>query len=157
MAIKQTLDPGAARIWTTYELLAQIAEREAAADNHLKAERQVQARDYRCRARDAKRNFPGTRHELRQSAELIAATLAACAGQSKTHKYVANYQAAMRQTGLEEAKLAAVLDRVFAGERDADALCESLHPDFAMIVEAILHGLADQATLDDLFRDPVRE
>lgn len=57
----------------------------------------------------------------------------------------------MCQTGLEEAKLAAVLDRILAGERDADALCESLHLDLAMIVEAILHGLADPATLDALF------
>ena len=63
----------------------------------------------------------------------------------------------MRQGHPDWAKLAAVLDRILAGERDADALCENLDPDPAMIVEAILHGLADPATLDDLFPEQGRE
>lgn len=159
LAIKQTLDPGAAGIWNTYELLAQIVEREAAtvAEDSLKAECQAQARDYRRRARDAKRNFPGTRHELRRHAELIAATVAACAGHQEARERVANYQAAMRQGHPDWTKLAVVLDRIFAGERDEDVLCESLLPDLAMIIEAILHGLADPATLDDLFPEQARE
>ena len=159
LAIKQTLDPGAAVIWKTYNFLPKSREHEAAttADDRLKAECQAQARDYRRRARKAKYDFPGTRHELRQYAELIAATVAACAGHPEARERVANYQAVMRQGHPDWAKLAAVLDRVLAGERDADALCESLYPDLAMIVEAILHGLADPATLDDLFPDRVRE
>ena len=127
--------PARRRFGMTYHILAEIAEQEAAtaADDRLKTECQAQARDYRRRARDAKRNFPGTRHKLRRYAELIAVTVAACAGQPKARERVADYQAAMRQAGPVWPKLAAVLDRVFAGERDADALCESIHPDLAMI------------------------
>lgn len=159
LAVKQTLNPDAAMIWKTYNILAGIAEQEAAttAEDHLKAERQAQARDYHRRARDAKRNFPGARHALRRHAVLITATVAACAGHQEAGEFVANSQAAMRQSVPNVAKLAAVLDRVVAGERDEDALCENLGPDSAMIVEAILHGLADPATLDDLFPEQGRE
>nr|VFK80890.1 MAG: Tetratricopeptide repeat-containing protein [Candidatus Kentron sp. SD] len=48
LAIDETLDPGAAGIWKTYELLAQIADRQSQSDR---------AADYRRLARDAKRGF----------------------------------------------------------------------------------------------------
>ena len=63
----------------------------------------------------------------------------------------------MRQVGPDGAKLVAVPDCILAGERDEDALCENLDPDPAMIVEAILHGLANPATLNDLFPKQGRE
>ena len=159
LAIQQSLDPGTVAIWNTYHVFAKITEQEAATavDSRLKAEYQTQACDYRRLARDAKRNFPGTRHELRRHAKLIAATVAACAGHPEARERVANYQEAMRQAGPDWAKLAAVLDRILAGERDEDALRESLGPDQSMVLEAILHGLANPATLDDLFPDRARE
>ena len=44
----------------------------------------------------------------------------------------------------------AAIRRILAGERDADALCESLDPEDSMIVEAILAGIEDPSSLQDL-------
>lgn len=57
LAIDLTLDPGAAEIWKTYDLLAEIADQQS---------RGTEAAEYRRLARDAKRNFAGTRHQLRR-------------------------------------------------------------------------------------------
>ncbi len=85
LAIKQTLDPGAAQIWTTYNILAQIAEQEAQAATgaRQKADLQTQAGEYRRLAREAKRNFAGTRHELLQLAPVILGAVAGCADKRK--------------------------------------------------------------------------
>ncbi len=71
LAIKETLDPGAAEIWTTYEILAQIADRES---------RPEAAAGYRRLAREAKARFAGTAHEVRRFAPLIAAVALAAGG-----------------------------------------------------------------------------
>jgi tetratricopeptide (TPR) repeat protein len=152
LAIKQTLDPGAAEIWTTYNILAEIADEEAAAcaDASRRLQLQAEAREHRRRARDAKRNFAGTRQELRQFAPLILAAVAACAGQPEAREAVTRHQQAMSQAGPAWQALARVLDRVLAGERDETALCEGLGSRQALIIETILQGLADPSTLADL-------
>jgi tetratricopeptide (TPR) repeat protein len=158
LAIDKTLDPGAAEIWKTYNILAQIADQEAlgvppsggSGGAPAKAGTTNQAREYRRLARDAKRNFAGTRHELRRFAPLILATVAACAGQSEGRQAVTQHQQAMSQGGPEWQALSRVLDRLLAGERDETALCEGLHYDPALLIETILQGLADPATLADL-------
>ena len=152
LAIKQTLNPGAVEIWKTYELLAQITDGEAAAcvDAGRKAELESEAREHRRLARDAKRNFAGTRHELRQFAPIILATVAACAGQAEARDAFAQLQQAMSQGAPGWQALSRVLDRILAGERDETALCEGLHPDLALIVETILQALAGPSTLSDL-------
>lgn len=48
------------------------------------------------------------------------------------------------------ANLVAAVRRFLAGERDEDALCEPLDLGDSMILDAILRGLADPSTLDDL-------
>ena len=158
LAIKQTLDPGAAKIWTTYNVLAQIAEREVlgvppsgGSDGApAKAGTPSQAREYRRLAREAQRNFAGTRHQLRPHARWILATVAACAGQTEARPFVAQAQAAMRQAGPDGIALAAALDRILAGERDEAAICEGLSSIIAICVETILAGLRDPQTLTDL-------
>ena len=60
---EEALDPGAAEIWKTYELLAQIADRQSRPD---------EAAEYRRLARDAKRGFAGTAHEMSVSRGLFA-------------------------------------------------------------------------------------
>jgi tetratricopeptide (TPR) repeat protein len=152
LAIKQTLDPGAAETWATYNILAKIADKEAASctDDRRKAELQTEAREHRRLAREAKRSFAGTRHELRQHAEVILVTVAACAGQTEARELVTKHQAAMRQGGPEWTATADILDQILAGERDETALCEGLGLNIAMIVETILQGVADPATLADL-------
>lgn len=155
LAIKQTLDPGAAEIWTTYNILAKVAEKEAetTSDSRLKTGLQTQAREYRRLARDGKRNFAGTGHELQQLAPLILTVVAACAGQPEARRAVAGFEQKLSQAGAEGQALSRVLDRLLAGERDENVLCEGLLSNSAMIIEAILHALADPSTLDDLLPD----
>ena len=152
LALKQTLDPGAAEIWVTYNILAQIADREAEAttEDRLKAGLCAEAREYRRLARDAKRNFAGTRHELRQFAPVIVATVAASAGQPEAREAVTQHQQAMSQGGPGWQAVSQVLGRILAGERDETALCEGLDLQKAMLIETMLQGLADPATLSDL-------
>ncbi len=152
LAIRKTLDPGAVEIWKAYNILAKIADQEAAAagGDRPKAELQQQAAQHRRAARDAKRNFAGTRHELKRHVPLIVATLAACQGNPQARQAVARYQEAMRKGQPEWGKVADTLDRILSGERDAEALCEGLELNPSMLIETILEALADPSTLEDL-------
>ncbi|MFN0069725.1 MAG: tetratricopeptide repeat protein, partial [Limisphaerales bacterium] len=157
LAIKQTLDPGA-EVWTTYEILAQIAEQEAlgvppsggAGGEPAKAGTPNPAREYRRLAREARRNFAGTRHQLRQLAPVILATVTACAGQAEGLEAVKQFQLQMAQVSPEWQALSRALDRILAGERDEASLCEGLQFNMAMIIETILAGLRDPESLADL-------
>jgi tetratricopeptide (TPR) repeat protein len=152
LAIGKTLDPGAAEIWRTYGILADIAEKEAAStsDSQAKAESQKQAAEYRRLAHDAKRNFAGTRHELRKHGPLIAGTVLA------THlpEPMAEFEEFLARAELAgRTKLVAAIRSILGGERNADTLCESLDLEDSMIVEAILQGLEDPSSLQDLLPD----
>ena len=151
-AIDKKLDPGAAEIWKTYDILAGIAEKEAASvsDSRTKSELQTQAGEYRRLAREAKRNFAGTRHELRKHAPLIVGTILA------TEQPVARTQLEELLPRLEQVggtNVGNPIRRILDGERNADVLCESLDFDDSMIVEAILQGLDDPSSLQDLLPD----
>jgi tetratricopeptide (TPR) repeat protein len=69
LAIKQTLNPAVAKIWTTYNTLAEIADKQGDAN---------QARDYRCLSRQAKAAFAGTQYELRKYGQLIRDSSGSC-------------------------------------------------------------------------------
>jgi tetratricopeptide (TPR) repeat protein len=149
LAIKQTLDPGAAEIWKNYNILAEIGEKEAQAktDARRKAELLAQAREHRRLAREARRNFAGTRHQLRQHAPLILATVMAV----QDRKRQADLEKAL--PGFEQhgwTDLVPAIRRVLSGERDADALCANLDDEDSVIIETILQGLVDPSTLADL-------
>ncbi len=141
LAIKQTLDPGAAEIWTTYSILADIADEQS---------RGAEAAEYRRLARDAKRNFAGTRHELQHRADLIVATVLACGGDEQAANLVSAHHEKMRQGGPDWTRCADAIDQILDGERDAEVLCDGLDFNSAMIIETILAGLADPSTLSDL-------
>ncbi len=141
LAIMQTLDPGAAQIWKTYNILAQIAERQSRPDA---------AAAYRRQARDAKRRFAGTAHELKRHLPLIRATVAAVADPAQAP---ALDQALTQRAQHGWTRLVAAIRRLLAGERDADALCAELDPEDAMIVETILQALDDPAHLHRLAGD----
>lgn len=159
LGIKRTLDPGATGIWLTYYVLAEVAEKEAEAtsDGQIRAERQAEASEYRRLAREAKRDFAGTRHELKKHAEPIVATVAACSGRTDAREAVRGYQTALREGPPHWRKLADVLDRLLAGERDAELLCDALEYETSMVVEAILEALRDPSTLKDLLPDQKQE
>ncbi|HEX9942244.1 MAG TPA: tetratricopeptide repeat protein [Thermoanaerobaculia bacterium] len=138
LGIMKTLDPGVSEIWKTYSMLAGIADQEG---------QPTQAREHRRLAREAKRNFAGTRHELRRVASLIRATVIATQELGQREALEKNLPAP-EQRGYTN--LVAAIRRILAGERDADALCESLNLDESMIVEAILGGIEDPSSLQDL-------
>jgi tetratricopeptide (TPR) repeat protein len=149
LTIARTLDPGAAEIWNTYKILGDIAEKEAqaVADAGRKMELQVQARDYRRLAREALRNFPGTRHEIRKHAPLILATVTAV----QDGKHRKDFDGALLNPENHGwTKLVPAIRRILVGERDADALCANLDLQDSMIIDTILQGLADPTTLADL-------
>ena len=156
LSIQQTLDPGAATIWTTYTILAQIADREvaASADATVQTERRQAAREYRRLALNARRAFPGSRVMLKKFAPLIRAAVAACAGHEEARSALAEWQAELRQAGPDVERLADALDRLLAGERNAATLCEGLDFDSALIMETILQGIADPASLENLESPP---
>jgi tetratricopeptide (TPR) repeat protein len=141
LVIMKTLDPGASEIWKAFSLLAGIADQEG---------QPTQAREYRRLARGALHKFAGTRHALRRRGSLILAVFAACTGKQEARQPVSHYQAAMRKAGGEWSHTADSLDRILAGERDADTLCESLDLEGSIIVEAILEGIEDPSSLQDL-------
>lgn len=155
LAIDKTLDPGAAEIWKTYNLLAKIADQEAlgvppsggSGGKPAKAGTPNQAREYRRLARDAKRNFAGTRHELRQHAPLILATCIAV--QNAGQRPVLD-EALRRYADSSWKEMVAAIHRILAGERDEEALQEGQFGNSPMVLDAILQGLADPATLADL-------
>jgi hypothetical protein len=134
----KTLDPGAAEIWKNYGILAQIADQQSDAK---------QAAEYRRLAREAKRNFAGTAHELKRHLPLIVAALHAI-DQPDTAD---GFRAAL--SGLEErgwTKLVAAVHHVLIGERDSESLCAGLDLDDTMIIETLLAAIEDPATLADL-------
>ncbi|MFT5324845.1 MAG: tetratricopeptide (TPR) repeat protein [Planctomycetaceae bacterium] len=138
LAIMQTLDPGAAQIWTTYTVLAKIADQQS---------RGAEAAEYRRLARDAKRNFAGTRHELRRHLPVIIGTIVAVQDASEREEFEATL------SGMEQgdwANLVVSIRNILTGQRDADTLCTSLDPEDSMIIETILAGLEDPSTLSDL-------
>jgi tetratricopeptide (TPR) repeat protein len=149
LALKKTLDPGAADIWTTYSILADIADSESDASSDLgrQSDLRQQARDYRRLARQAQRAFAGTRHEVREHAPLILRTVGAVTNAERRQELE------QALPGLEQrgwTKLVAAIRLVLAGERDEDALCDGLDSEDMMIVGAILQGLADPSSLNDL-------
>lgn len=139
LAIMETLDPGASEIWKAHSLLSGIADQQG---------QPAQAREYRRLAREAKRSFAGTRHELRRHAPIILTTVIATQDADQRDALIAHGLPALEKGGW--ANLVGAIRRILAGERDADALCESLDLKDSMIVEAILAGIEDPSSLQDL-------
>nr|VFJ42528.1 MAG: Tetratricopeptide repeat-containing protein [Candidatus Kentron sp. DK] len=142
LAINETLEPGAAAIWTTYNILAEIADRQSRPD---------EAADYRRLAREAKRRFAGTAHEMKQHLPVILGTLQAI-GEPDTANAFSTALSRMEEHGWTN--LVAAIRRILAGERDQETLCAPLDPEDSMIIETILRGIADPETLSPLLPPP---
>lgn len=140
-AIQKAHDPGAAQTWTTYDILAEIADRQ---------NDPTQAAAYRRQARPAYRNFIGSRYELQKYTRLIAAVLVGVGGHLAAQQAVSREQKVMHQAGSVWARLAQAIDQILAGQRDADVLTANLDALPSMIVEAILEGTKDPARLEVL-------
>jgi len=141
LAIKKTLDPSAAEIWSMYNILAEIATQQSQPEL---------AAEYLRLARTAKRNFAGTSHELKRFTAVIAAVGAVCGGQDEFRDFVAAHVSAMRKVGGEWLACADAIESILAGERDEQRLCENAGPISSMIIETILRAIADPTTLSAL-------
>ena len=135
LAIKQTLDPTAA-IWTTYNILAKIAEKQG---------RESEARAYRQQARQAKANYAGTQHELTKHARLIIAVVMAIGGDTAAQEQLSEMLQTRAQNGWTN--LVAAIRRILDGDRDETTLFDSLDPEDSMIIQTILQGIADPSNL----------
>ena len=125
LSIKQTLDPAAAKIWTTYELLAQISDKQGDP---------AKAKEYRRLSRTARANFAGTAYELRQHAPLIEGVVIAV-DDAEVRQQLEDF---MEGFSSSWQKLIAAIRQILNGERDEDILCEGLNATDSQIVLAIL-------------------
>ena len=139
LAIKQTLDPAAAEIWTTYYILAVIAEKQDDA---------AAARGYRQQSRQAKAAFAGTQYELRRHGPLIAAVVAAVSGNEEVKAQLLAEMGEPAQSG--ESKLVSAIRRILEGDQDEADIVDPLDYDDSMIVMAIFEGIADPSYLETL-------
>ena len=127
LAIMQTLDPAAATIWNTYELLAQISYKQGDL---------AKAKDYRRLSRTARANFAGTKHELRQHAQLINSVVRAV-HDAEIRQQLEPILEDMISRGWQN--LIAAIRQILNGDRDEDILCERLDIDDSQIILAILN------------------
>jgi len=138
LAIIKTLDPGAAEIWKTYTILAEIADQQSQPDR---------AAEYRRLARQAKRNFAGTAHEMKRHLPVILGTWQAVRQPDKADEFYA-FLSQMENHGL--ANLVGAIRKILSGERNEESLCKDLNLEASMIIATILQALEDPSILQTL-------
>lgn len=133
LKIKERPDTSS-EIWTTEKVLADIAE--------LTGEQEV-ARQYRHRARASFAAFAGNRWYIdQQSGNLIKDCAAAALGNAETRAAV---EAALPQLEANGWRITTPLQRLWAGERDWQALAEDIDRNSALLVLRVLETLAEAA------------
>ncbi|BAY63001.1 TPR domain protein [Calothrix brevissima NIES-22] len=140
LAIHKTLDSAAAEIWKTYNILADIADKQGDS---------TQAKEYRRQARQAKAAFAGTQYELRQYGQFIAWVVAAVDNAEIREQL----EAEMENFAENLPNFVAAIRLILAGERDENILCEPLDLEDSMIISAILRGIADPQFLAALLNN----
>jgi tetratricopeptide (TPR) repeat protein len=125
LAIKETLDPAAAEIWTTYNILARIAAQQGNSS---------QAAAYRAKSRQAYFAFPAWRQQVQQHEPLIAAVVQGSGVEAALARYDDTW-----------ANLKAAIRLLLSGERNEAVLCEPLVWEEAAIIRAILEGMEEGA------------
>ncbi len=131
--IKETLDLSS-EPWTTYDILAEIAE---------KRQRTEEARDWRRKERESFAAFPGSEQQIARWRPVIAAVVVAARGNQEARQQVEELCTKLAETK-DWKNLSAAIRRILAGERDHDALADSLNLDRedALVVRRILEGIA---------------
>jgi tetratricopeptide (TPR) repeat protein len=139
LAIKQTLDPAAAEIWLTYDILAEIADKQHDSTH---------AKEYHRLSRQAWARFAGAQYQLCKHGQRIAAVVAAVDNSETRQQLKAALAEGMKNENRNN--FAVAIHRILEGERDEDVLCERLNGNEAAIINAILRGIADPETLKPL-------
>jgi len=129
LAIWTSLD--SSDIWKTWNILAQIAGMEG---------RQELVRKYRARERETFAAFAGNSHEFdRRFGDLILPLAAAAASNEKARTMIQRDLPHMEAAGWH---IQSAAERIFAGERDWEALVEDLDRTSALLVRRVLDVLA---------------
>jgi tetratricopeptide (TPR) repeat protein len=138
LAAKKALDQAATEIWTTYNILADIAGKQGDFEA---------GRSYRREARASYATAPVGQEALRRHGALVKGVVAVV-GDPSRRPALDEILARMAQHGWM--KLVGALRCILDGERDGDALCEPLDREDSVIVGAVLHGIADPRSLEDI-------
>ena len=130
LAIDETLDLSA-EPWKTYNILAQIAEKRGQAE---------QARRWRRKEQESFAAFAGaeTQAKIRGFEPLIAAVIQGAQGDEQARQQVT---AVFDQLTAGNWMIVDAIQRIWAGERDVDALTAGIDRNSALIVQRILAGL----------------
>jgi len=135
LVIDLTLDPAAAQIWKTYELLAQITSQQG--DNS-------QAARYRAKSRHAYLAFPSWRKQLHQHGQyeqLIAKVVREASNPALREELKQLEQNMSNPSGSSWTNIITAIRNIIDGERDEAVLYEPLNFMGAAIIRAILEGL----------------
>jgi len=127
--IDETLDLSS-EPWTTYGILAQIAEKRG---------QSITAKAWRRKERDTFAAFPGSDIQIEQRKPLIAAVVAVAQGDTRAQAEIEAGFASLTAKGW---MIADGIQRIWAGERDLDALTDDLDRTDALILRRILEGIA---------------
>ena len=129
LGIMRTIDPAAAEIWNTYELLARIA---------IKQGDRPTARDYRRQSRQSYAAFAGSRHELQTHEDFIQSVMIALQDSSQLPQLEEQLQS---RSAIGWGDLVAAIRRILAGEREEEELCLDLDGIDSLIVGEVLRKL----------------
>jgi tetratricopeptide (TPR) repeat protein len=131
--IKEQLGPST-EPWTTYGILAQIAERRGHPD---------EARQWRRKGQESFAAFAGSEAQLPRWVTPVAqAVVAACAGNQEARQQVEGLFPQFEQGNW---RIVDAIKRIWNGERDLDALTDGIDRNSALIVRRILAALAGEA------------
>ncbi len=132
LELKETLDLSS-EPWTTYSILAQIAEKRGHIDD---------VREWRKKERESFVAFPGTENEIKENQSLIAAVVAACHGNNAA-KELLELLIQERSQANKSSEMLTVIRRIMDGER-GDNLYDRLNNlTDALIVTRILQVLSE--------------
>ena len=129
LEMKRTIDPAAAEIWKTYQILAEIA---------IKQGDRPTARDYRRQSRQSYAAFVGSRHELQKHEDFIQCVMIALQDSSQLPQLEERLQS---RSAIGWGDLVAAIRRILAGERNEDELCWELDRIDSLIVGEVLKKL----------------
>lgn len=155
LAIKKTLDPGAASIWNAYTILAQIADKQAAQDGIGAAEKaklEAEAREHRRLGREARSAFMGTQHQLKPLLPLVKLIADAANGNEQSREMAEKLVAGLKDQAAnnpEAIQLFEAMERILAGEREIENL-DDLNSGVALILQQILEAVKNPESLKAL-------
>jgi tetratricopeptide (TPR) repeat protein len=131
--IKETLDLSS-EPWTTYSILAQIAEARGQG---------AEAAAWRRKEQESYAAYAGAAHEIRQYQPLIRAAVRAAQGEQEALAFIEGEYPKMEAAGEQWQSAAEGIRRIVAGERDVDALTQqATSRTIALIIRSIIAGLS---------------